>query len=65
MSESRGGGIGILGVLGIVFITLKLVGVINWSWWWVLGPYWIPFAVLVAIGIPALIVAAIIDGTRK
>jgi len=65
MSESRGGGIGILGVLGIVFITLKLVGVINWSWWWVLGPYWIPFAVLVAIGIPAFIVAAIIDGTRK
>ncbi len=30
-SGSRSGGIGILGLLGIVFVTLKLCGVINWS----------------------------------
>lgn len=29
-------------VLLIVFVVLKLVGVINWSWWWVLAPFWIP-----------------------
>ena len=28
--------------LGIVFIVLKLVGVIDWSWFWVLAPFWIP-----------------------
>lgn len=32
------------GVLGVVFITLKLTGVIDWSWWWVLAPFWIPLA---------------------
>ena len=37
------GGIGVPGLLGIVFIVLKLCGVISWSWWWVLAPFWIPF----------------------
>lgn len=32
MSESNSGGIGLMGVLGIVFVVLKLVGVINGSW---------------------------------
>jgi len=31
-------------VLLIVFVVLKLCKVINWSWWWVLSPFWIPFA---------------------
>ena len=29
-----------------IFIVLKLVGVISWSWWWVLSPLWIPLVVL-------------------
>jgi len=29
-------------VLLIVFVVLKLCKVINWSWWWVLSPFWIP-----------------------
>lgn len=29
-------------ILGIIFVVLKLVGVINWSWVWVLSPFWIP-----------------------
>ena len=37
------GGIGFCGLLCIVFITLKLIGIINWSWLWVLAPIWIPF----------------------
>jgi hypothetical protein len=59
MSESSSGGgrggIGFVGLLTIVFITLKLCGVINWSWWWVLSPLWIT-AILVA----ALLVLALI-----
>lgn len=31
--------------LTIVFITLKLIGQIDWSWWWVLSPL-IIYAVL-------------------
>ncbi len=43
-------GIGFFGVLTIVFIVLKLVGTISWSWLWVLCPIWIPVAILVLIG---------------
>ena len=38
--DNSGGGVGILGVLAIVFIVLKLVGVITWSWWLVTAPVW-------------------------
>ena len=34
-------GIEFCGLLTIVFITLKLLGYITWSWWWVLSPIWI------------------------
>ena len=33
-------GLGLFGVMGVVFIILKLVGVINWSWWLVTLPFW-------------------------
>lgn len=34
----KNGGIGLVGVLTTIFVVLKLVGVIDWSWWWVLSP---------------------------
>jgi hypothetical protein len=37
----------ILGILGLIFITLKLTGHIAWSWWWVLAPFWIPITIVV------------------
>jgi hypothetical protein len=43
-SKSSSGGIGFCGLLTIVFITLKLCQVIDWSWWWVLCPVWIALA---------------------
>ena len=33
----------------IVFIVLKLIGVIAWSWLWVLAPFWIPWSLFVFI----------------
>lgn len=36
-------------ILGLLFITLKLCGVITWSWWWVLVPFWGPVALGLAI----------------
>src|SRR5580704_9869093 len=44
-SSSSSGGIGFCGLLTILFIGLKLTNFIDWSWWWVLSPLWIGFAV--------------------
>lgn len=46
---SAGGGLGLGSVLGVVFIVLKLVGVIDWPWIWVLAPFWIGFILALAI----------------
>ena len=35
-------GSSIIITLSIVFITFKLTNVINWSWWWVTSPLWLP-----------------------
>jgi hypothetical protein len=47
--QTQSSGIGFFGLLGIVFITLKLTGYITWSWWWVLAPIWGPIALLFTI----------------
>lgn len=47
-SFSSNGSIGFTGLLTIAFIVLKLLGYINWSWWWVLSPVWIS-AILVVL----------------
>ncbi len=39
-------GPGVGGLLGVLFVTLKLTGQIDWSWFWVLSPFWIPFAII-------------------
>lgn len=43
-TETNSSGIGFCGLLTIVFITLKLTNYIDWSWWLVLSPMWIPLA---------------------
>lgn len=30
----------------VLFIGLKLTGLTDWSWWWVLSPVWVPFALI-------------------
>lgn len=47
MAESKRDSIGFAGMLAILFIGLKIAGIIHWSWWWVLSPIWIP--VIIAI----------------
>ena len=53
-NDSGNGGIGFVGLLTIVFITLKLIDVISWSWWLVLAPIWVSFSV-VFVGVIFLI----------
>lgn len=48
-----------LSMLAILFIALKLLNVINWSWWWVLAPIWIPIAVVLAVLLVIVIVLLI------
>jgi hypothetical protein len=38
-----------LPLLTLMFIYLKLTGVIAWSWWWVLAPMWIPLAIALLV----------------
>ena len=59
-TANRSGGIGFCGLLTIVFIVLKLVGVINWSWFWVLSPmiFSISFTVLILLIVFALVIWA-------
>lgn len=55
------GGIGILGLLGIVFVVLKLCKVIDWAWIWVLAPFWIELI----IGIIVIVAYVIIIGKAR
>ena len=49
--KTTSGGFGFGSALLLTFIILKLVGVIDWSWWWVLSPIWIPVVLLMAVSI--------------
>ena len=53
-------GTGFASLLAIVFIVLKLCGVIAWSWWWVLSPLWIS-----AIGWVILVIIVLLIGGKK
>lgn len=48
-NSASSGGIGFAGLLTIAFIVLKLVGVIKWSWVWVLSPIWISAGIVIVI----------------
>ena len=43
------GGPGLFNTMFIVFLTLKLCKVIDWSWWWVTAPLWAPFCLVVVL----------------
>lgn len=51
------GGFPVLSILGLIFVTLKLTGVIAWSWWWVLSPWLIPLGLVIGILGIALVAA--------
>lgn len=55
MSNNRNYALGFFDILTIIFITLKLLGVINWSWVWVLFPLWGSFVAALIIVIISII----------
>lgn len=58
------GGIGFVGLLTIVFIVLKLLGKITWSWWWVLSPLWINAGIVLLI-LAILFIAAVVKAVKE
>lgn len=52
----RSNGIGFFGALTLLFIGLRLGGVIDWSWWWVLSPTLIPLAFVLATILVATVI---------
>ena len=55
------GGIGLSGLLTVLFVGLKLTNYITWSWTWVLAPLWIP----VAIGVGLILIAVLMFLVKK
>ena len=47
-------------LLGLLFIGLKLTHYIDWSWWWVLSPFWMSLL----LGVIAVIIGAIHEATK-
>lgn len=47
--DTNSGGIGFTGLLTLLFIGLKLAGIIDWPWLWVLSPAWISTIVVAVI----------------
>ena len=43
----KNGGMGFVSTLTLIFIVLKLLGLIAWSWIWVFAPIWISFVLIV------------------
>jgi len=58
-NSSAQGGIGIGGVLFVVFLVLKLCHVISWSWWWVTCPLWTPLAIVLLFMVLAVVMAVV------
>lgn len=58
-------GVNLTGLLGVVFVVLKLTGTISWSWWWVTLPFWGGTVLAVAIIVIMLIILGVADLIRK
>ena len=63
-NNTRSGGIGFIGLLTIVFIVLKLLGKITWTWFWVLSPIIFP-AILVGIILIIILIVLVVKECLK
>jgi Flp pilus assembly protein TadB len=57
--------IGFFGLLTLIFITLKLTGYIDWSWWLVLMPLFVPVIIIFAILVIMLVMGARVRQRRN
>lgn len=57
--ETNNGGIGIFTLMFLILFTAKVFGAIDWSWWWVFSPVWVPVAIILLVGLVVLILRGI------
>jgi len=53
------------GLLGVLFVGLKLTNHISWPWIWVLSPFWVPVAFAVALLTIAVIIYSIAEVAKN
>lgn len=58
MEEGAKGSFSFAGLLFLLFLGLKLGGIIHWSWWWVTAPLWLPVGLILSI----LLVIGLVGG---
>ena len=51
MSNNRSEGLGLGTILFLIFLVLKLTNNIDWSWWWVTSPLWIPLTAILVLSL--------------
>lgn len=59
--SGSGGGLGLAGVLTVIFFVLKVIGVIDWSWIWVFSPLWISVLLFTSVLGTLLFIAYYLD----
>lgn len=57
-------GTSLAGLLGVVFVTLKLCGIIDWSWWWVTLPFYAPVVLFILFLIVIIILGSETDNRK-
>ena len=65
MSNQKASGIGIGTVLFLIFLVLKLTNQIDWSWWWITSPLWLPLVTGLTIAALLVLLALIIETIKK
>jgi len=50
-TSNSSNGLGIGTILFLIFMVLKLTNYIDWSWWWITAPLWIPIMILGVVGL--------------
>lgn len=68
MSTEQKHGISLSTVLFLIFLVLKLTHLIDWSWWWVTSPIWVPIVVslvVVITGLAAIMIVTLIKKLNK
>ena len=62
MSNNTNSGIGFTTILFLIFLVLKLTNNIDWSWWWVFSPFWIPVVLVAVIFLLTVLVSLLYIG---